>query len=314
MTIRLAYNQATPVQRVLGKTDPTVRLAVGSLHERAHRTALQPGAKRLPALLVSFAYLQPFLKNRHRYRYRDWVMDSGAFTAANSGKHIALKDYIATCVQLIETDPTLVEIFALDVIGDPKASAQNCAAMWKAGIPAIPCFHYGEPEAALLAMADTYPKIAIGGVAYKRGAAKTKWAEQVFARVWPKRIHGFAFASERDVMALPFHSVDASSWEIGACGFGNWKQFGHMTVRGSNQDLRGEVDFYLELEERARIRWAKEMRTLKAQKAAPAIRLAFARSRKGKTDKLANLVDDDGAPNVRLAVVKALGRGELMAT
>jgi hypothetical protein len=243
------------------------------------------------------------------------VMDSGAFSAANSGKVISLTEYIKVCHHLMATDPTLVEIFALDVIGDPKASAANCAAMWKAGIPAIPCYHHGEPEPALREMSDKYPKIAIGGVAYKRGTAKIKWAEQVFARVWPKRIRGFAFASEQHIMALPFHSVDASSWEIGACGFGNWKQWGHLQVRGSNQDLRGEVDAYLEIEERARIRWAAQMKELAAAKG-PTVRLAFARSRKGDTDKLAKLVtgQDDGAPHVRLAVVKALGRGELMAT
>jgi len=141
VTVRLAFNPATPVQRVLITGDPTVRLAVGSLHERAHRTALAPPTKRLPALLISYAYLKPFLKNRHRYHFRDWVMDSGAFSAANSGKVIALPDYIATCRSLVQTDPTLAEVFALDVIGNPKASAANAAAMWAAGIPAIPCFH-----------------------------------------------------------------------------------------------------------------------------------------------------------------------------
>lgn len=242
---------------------------------------------RLPGLLVSFAYLRQFQANRHRYRFRDWVMDSGAFSFANSGKVIALDDYIKACHSLTRTDDRLVEVFALDVIGDWRQSAKNTAAMWAAGLQVIPCFHYGEPEDALLEMAATYPKIAIGGVAYKRGASKVKWAEQVFARVWPKKIHGFAFASEDAVLSLPFHSTDASSWEIGACGFGNWRQFGHMTVRGSNQDLRGEVGAYLDLEERARVRWRKQM---------------------------AELEDSTNGPHVRLAVVKALGRGELMAT
>src|SRR5262245_3011473 len=293
---------------------PTVRLAVGSMHERAHRRGLT--TERLPSLLVSYAYLKPFLNNRHRYRYRDWVMDSGAFSAANSGKVIALADYITMCHHLMETDPTLVEIFALDVIGDSQASAATCAAMCEAGIAAIPCCQYGEPESVLLELAATYPKIAIGGVAYNRGTAKLRWAEQVFARVWPKRVHGFAFASEQAILGLPFHSVDASSWEIGACGFGNWKQFGHLTVRGSHQDLRGEVDAYLDLEERARLKWATQMRELREDQASPTVRLAFARSRTGSTDKLAKLAagQDADAPHVRLAVVKALGRGELMAT
>lgn len=263
---------------------PSVRLAVGSMHDRAHLIALTE-ERRLPALLVAFPYLKQFLRNRHRYRFRNWVMDSGAFSAANSGLVIDLGEYIDTCHRLIADDPKLVEVFALDVIGDHKGSARNAAAMWKAGLHVIPTFHYGEPESVLMELAAAYPKIAIGGVAYKRGSSKTKWAEQVFARVWPKKIHGFAFGGERHVLALPFHSVDSSSWEIGACGFGHWKQYGNMTVRGSSQDLRGEVNAYLDLEERARLRWAPQMAELDGQ-----------------------------GPDVRLAVVKALGRGELMAT
>ena len=46
-----------------------------------------------PALLVSYVYLEPFLKNQHRYCYRDWVLDSGAFSAHNSGTEIKLQDY-----------------------------------------------------------------------------------------------------------------------------------------------------------------------------------------------------------------------------
>jgi hypothetical protein len=283
LTVRLAYNPATPVQTCL-MSAPTVRLAFGNRIQEQRGLA----DDRLPALLVSYAYLQPFLKQRHRYHYRDWSMDSGAFSAANSGKVISLPDYIKVCHDLMQTDPTLVEIFALDVIGDYKASAKNAAVMVKEGIPVIPTFHYGEPEGALLDLAAAHDKIAIGGVAYKRGTSKLAWAEQVFARTWPKKIHGFAYGSESAVMGLPFHSTDASSWEIGACGFGNWKQFGHLVVRGSNQDLRGEVAAFVELEERARVKWAKQMREL-----------------------------DDApstSPTVRLAVVKALGRGELMAT
>jgi hypothetical protein len=75
------------------------------------------------------------------------------------------------------------------------------------------------------------------------------------------------------------------------------------------------VDAYLEIEEAARIRWAKQMRELRTAKG-PTVRLAFARSRTVAADKLAKLgeAQDAGAPHVRLAVIEALGRGELMAT
>ena len=35
--------------------------------------------------------------------------------------------------------------------------------------------------------------------------------------------------------------------------------FGNMSVRGSSQNLRAEVEWYLRLEQRARQRWRKEM-------------------------------------------------------
>ena len=227
----------------------------------------------IPALLVSYVYLEPFLKNRHKYRFRDWVLDSGAFSAMNSGTHISLSTYMDTCKRLMDTDGQLTEIFALDVIGDPKASIKNCETMWKAGIPAIPCFHRGSPEADLKSIAKDYPKIALGGVAMLRGKEKMRFAEQCFARVWPCRIHGFGYGSESQILGLPWHSVDATNWEIGPCKFGRWQSFGHLSVRGSKQNLRAEVEWYLKLEQKARQKFRKQMEELDHARG-PTVRLA----------------------------------------
>lgn len=217
----------------------------------------------LPALLISFYYLEAWEINQHKYHYRDWVMDSGAFSAHNSGVEIKLQDYIDCCKRLIQKDQTLTEVYALDVIGDHEGSLANTEEMWRQGIPAIPCFHAGEPWDALTQMAKNYPKIALGGVALAKSGMKMAWAKQCFARVWPKKIHGFAFSGESQVLGLPWHSVDSTSWEIGPCAFGRWNSFGgNISVRGSAQNLRPEVEFYLELERKARERWKKEMKLL----------------------------------------------------
>lgn len=226
---------------------------------------------RDPALLVSFVYLDSFLRTRHLYAYRDWALDSGAFSAQNSGTPIDLATYTEKCRALLASDPALVEVFALDVIGDADASRRNCAAMWEAGIPAIPCYHYGEPEAALLALRE-FPKIALGGTVGVPAREKLRWQQQCFARVWPKQIHGFGCGSAATLLALPFHSVDATNWEVGPCKFGNWRQFGKMSVRGSEQNLRGEIEYYLDVEARARARWRREMASLDT--AGPIVRLA----------------------------------------
>jgi len=239
-----------------------------------------------PGLLVSYVYLQPFLEHRARYRYRDWVMDSGAFSAFHSGTVIDLGAYIDRCRQLLAEDPTLTEVYALDVIGDHEGSLRNCEAMWAAGVPAIPCYHFGEPEAILLAMAQQYPKIALGGAVGLRSAEKLRWAQQCFARVWPKRIHGFGFGSETHILSLPWHSVDATNWETGPCRFGNWKKYGQMSVKGSYQNLRVEVEHFLAIERKARARWAKEMALLESTSTAPAVRLAVAQVRETQIYRL----------------------------
>lgn len=245
-----------------GTLEGIVRLAYNPGPINAYK-ALSPTVRLAPALLVSYVYLKPFLKNQQSYCYRDWAMDSGAFSAHMSGTEIKLDNYIATCKELMAKDKTLTEIFALDVIGDWKAGLKNCEKMWAAGVPAIPAYHIGEPWDVLIGIAKDYPKIALGGVARLRGKVKQQWAGQCFARVWPKKVHGFGFAGRADVLKFPWHSVDATNWEMGPCAFGRWNSFGKMSVRGSNQNLRSEVEWYLKLEREARFIWRKQMAQLK---------------------------------------------------
>lgn len=233
-----------------------------------------------PALLVSFFYIKGWLNNQDRYAYRDWALDSGAFSAKASGNPINLNEFTECCLRLMETDKTLTDIFALDVIPPENATpveraraaeqgVKNTEKMWAQGVPAIPCFHYGEPWEVLLHLAKTYPKIALGGTVGQKVAPRDRWIAQCFARVWPKPIHGFGFVNEKTVMSFPFHSIDATSWETGPCRFGYWRGMGvhraMISVRGNDQNLRGEVEYYLDLEDRARQRWKKEMKLLEVE-------------------------------------------------
>lgn len=266
--------------------------------------------RHAPALLVSYVYVEPFLKNRANYCYRDWVLDSGAFSAHNSGMVIELNQYIDFCLKLMSEDPTLTEIFALDVVGDHEASIKNTEEMWRQGVPAIPCYHAGEPEDALMHIAKMYPKIALGGVALERADKKLRWAEQCFARVWPKKIHGFAYCTEAAILGLPFHSVDATSWEIGPCAFGNWEKFGNMSVRGSSQDLRSQVIHYLELEEKAQVKWANQMALLDQLAPTdivlgkPSVRLAVRSSGREEENLQQSQAAPSVAPSVRMALLE----------
>lgn len=304
--VRLAL-QAKEAPRIANTLAPSIKLAhvpgaQGDNNLIGQRGVAQLEGDSKPALLISYYYLDAFLANQENYAYRNWVMDSGAFSAHNSGKEIKLQDYIDCCKQLMSSDPTLVEIYALDVIGNHDASIKNCEEMWRQGVPAIPTFHYGSPWEALKYLAATYSKIAIGGCVGKRD--KDTFAGQCFARVWPKKIHGFGFGAEKSIMTFPFHSVDATNWEMGPCAFGRWQAFGgNLSVRGSSQNLKAEVDWYLELERKAQERWKKEMQLLEQISPsiplleAPSIRLVAAREGGGQ-----ERLDSALPPTVRLAV------------
>jgi hypothetical protein len=309
-TVRLAYNPG-PVNSYKALDAPPQTMKQDATPTTQNAAELPP-----PALLVSFVYLAGFLKNQKRYHYRDWVLDSGAFSAHNSGVEIQLQSYIDTCKRLLDEDPTLTEVFGLDVIGNHVASMRNVEEMWRQGVPAIPCYHRGTPWEELKAIARDFPKIALGGVAMLRGKEKMRFAEQAFNLVWPKKIHGFGFGSESQVLALPFHSVDATNWEVGPCRFGRWAQFGQMSVRGSSQNLRGEVEAYLQMERKAQFRWRKEMeqlrrldeKTLSGDKDCPlSIRLAHSAQlrpgREGNIGLEAKYAQQRGTePSVRLSL------------
>lgn len=223
----------------------------------------------LPAILVSYYYITGFLDQQEKYRYRDWMMDSGAFSAYNSGAEIDLHEYIDICHLLRKEDPTLAEIIALDVIGSGEGSLKNAIVMREAGLDVIPVFHIGEDWGILKEYCAGWNKV---GLSCRFGEPITqsyKFYDQCFARAWPKKFHSFGWMDEKMLMKYPFHSADSSSWEVGPCAFGNWKYFGKLPIYGSNQNLKTQVDWYLGLEERLRGRWRKEMALLREREKPP---------------------------------------------
>lgn len=150
--------------------------------------------------------------------------------------------------------------------------------MKEAGVEAMPVFHIGDDWEILKEYAKHWDKV---GISCRFGEPLNEsfaFYDQCFARVWPKKFHSFGWMDEKVVMRYPLHSSDSSSWEVGPCAFGNWKAFGKLSVRGSTQNLRPQVEWYLDLEERVRRRWKKEMALLNAV-SKPDIRLVVGAGR-----------------------------------
>jgi len=220
-----------------------------------------PPPADLPAILVSYWYVKGWLRYQPRINYRSWALDSGAFSAYNSGKKIDIDQYVEFCKEKQASDSTLHEIFALDVVKDWRAGLRNVERMWGEGIPAIPTYHIGEPEHVLEHLAKNYPKIALGGVKALRGKAKREWPIACFRRIWPCRVHGFAVTGVKDILAVPWDSVDSTTWFFGPQTYGMWRAYGgRMCVLGGvkKKSYAPEVRTYLELERKCRARWRRK--------------------------------------------------------
>ena len=228
---------------------------------------------KTPALLTSFFYLKGFMKKRSEISMRSWALDSGAFTAHNSGVAISLSDYVATARSLQANDQLLEDVFALDVIGNFRASLKNAEAMIAAGVNAIPTFHYGSDYADLRAMAKDHPKIALGGMAAKlahnhgqRLSKKDKryFIAKCFEVIWPKRVHLFGCTDEALLLEFPAESADSTSWHLQPSRYGLWKHHGRLPgVRGVTLavGIHGQIEYCLGVESQVQEKWGGLLRS-----------------------------------------------------
>ncbi len=148
--------------------------------------------------------------------------DSGAFSALTQGAVIELDAYAAW----LEEHHSRFEVYAnLDVIGDPKATAKNQDKLEAKGLRPLPVFHGGAPMKWLDHYADAgHTYIALGGTVGISQADRMRWFVQAF--MWAQKrvkagkskvvFHGFGVTTPSLMAALPWYSVDSTSWNAGA--------------------------------------------------------------------------------------------------
>lgn len=187
------------------------------------------------------------------------ILDSGAFSAWNSGKVI---DFEKLCTEA--GNGRWDEAVALDVIGNPLAGLDNARKMKERGLHVMPVFHFGEPWEILEAYKAEFNRIGLSCRFGEPIKESMRWLEQCFARAYPAEFHSFGWVKESALMALPFATADTASWHTGI-RFGKGQAYPGLRIPKRTEagpgvyDLKADVLHYLRMEERIIERWQKEL-------------------------------------------------------
>lgn len=230
-----------------------IYFAFGAAGSSVNTLAKCDWVERCPKLLVSYYYLKDYVKHKDKFRPTHTMLDSGAYTAWNSGKTIDLEALTE------ETkNPYWKESVCLDVIGNAEESLKNALEMKRLGSPADPVFHIGDPWEILQEYCKNFPKVGLSCRFGESIKTSDLWIGQCFARAWPHKFHSFGWIQEASLSKVPFHSADSSSWASGPGAYGMWRDFGHMRIRGE-VDLTSQIDSALRMERRLQTLWKKEL-------------------------------------------------------
>lgn len=198
------------------KSGPNVYLAMGYNDLDVDATVNQ--TRRQPfKMLVSYHY---FKKTNledvvRRFPERPMIFaDSGAYSAHTQGAEVKVADYAAWLKQWRHLFTTYVN---LDVIRDPDATATHQRYLEGQGLSPIPVFHTGTDFKVLDELSKTYGYIALGGMVGVPGPTALRWSATCFKRVRDRDtvFHGFGQTRQDVIQALPWFSVDSSSWGKG---------------------------------------------------------------------------------------------------
>lgn len=171
-------------------------------------------------MLLSYHYfkqpdLRPMMTKWFPGEQPEIFADSGAYSAKSQGAEIDLDVYAGW----VKANKDLFSIYAnLDVIGDGRAAAdatwQNQLMMEDHGLAPLPVFHAGEPFDALDRLLDAgYGYIGLGGLVGRKPKQMMPWLVECFQRAEGRAVfHGFGLTTWEVIRALPFYSIDSTSW------------------------------------------------------------------------------------------------------
>lgn len=188
-------------------------------------------------LLVAYPYMTRTVinlisENQQRIRF---LLDSGAFTAAQQGKTIALDDYC----RFLESLPFKPwRYFTLDVIGDADKTLKNYETMLNRGFKPIPVLTKGESLSVMDDFYKTSDVVGIGGLVNQPLNEKIRFISKVMAHANGRRVHWLGFTNDKCVKHFRPYMCDSSV-------FANTGRYGALNIYMGNGKVKGftKADF-----------------------------------------------------------------------
>lgn len=171
--------------------------------------------------LDSFYYVDANKPSDHR-QFQDYLLDSGAFTMmSGNGGGKPLDEYVERFADYIAKND-IKNYFELDIdtlVGYDKVLKIREYLEKKTDRPCIPVWHTFRGKQNFVDMCKRYNYVAIGGFAISKGAIKFfDYLPNLVneAHRHHTRIHGLGITKMKILKAIPFDSVDSTSWLSGA--------------------------------------------------------------------------------------------------
>lgn len=246
-----------------------------------------------PQILNSFAYKKGL--DHITYEPNELTLDSGAFTAWNSGKAVDVTQYRDWALEVQKKKPN-IRCVNLDVIpgevgrNSTKAeriigmqeSLENADFLRSAGLNIMEVFHQDEPFDFLDLLLSRLPEKGVLCISPRNDVSnksKIAWHNHVLKHLVDKvgikglpRMHGLAVTGRAAVLNFPYFSVDSSSYMTPQTygrvmnHQGQWvtlEEFAGHQFRSTDQDgkpsqmmIRQMINQYRLLEQQATTVWA----------------------------------------------------------
>lgn len=182
-------------------------------------------------ILIAYPYFKNNIFNLLKQRITELndirlIIDSGAFTAWNTGKKIELDDYCKFLDKIQDLHP--FKAVQLDVFGDPEKSYKNFLIMKDRGYDVMPVFTRGESLERLEELYKHTDYIMFGGIVI--GGKNKNYAKWFLERNKGRKCHWLGFVKMDFIKKYKPESVDSSSWLSGG-------RFGNLGLYAGNGNL-----------------------------------------------------------------------------